>query len=501
MFQALSLKKNIDSLIAAAAGFTIIFLFTRHGGIGLCPDGVVYTTAAKNMLQSCKLVDFKNYPLVEFPAFYPLFLTGIMLVTGEEPLMFGAILNALLFAAIIYLSGYIMEQFSYRSKWYKAAILSCIVLSPGLLEVYSMLWSETIFILLLLLFMIAVQHYFKTYSLKTLIIAACIVSVASITRYAGVTIIGTGCILLLWDRKLPLRQKFKNLFLFGTVSSLLLIINLIRNYFVGGTPTGNREQSFTSLTGNMHNMGAVFYDWLPFFNGHYNGTAWTTFFIICFLIAICVGQFLNNRRFITYENIAAVFALLYLLFMIIIASVSRFEPLDSRFLTPVFIPLVWSCSSWIVALSKRAAPLEKKWIVVLGTIIFLCFQYGQLAADYETWDGVKDAGIPGYTEDQWKYSPTVLFIQKNLVPFRSGYTIYSNAYDAVWFFTGRPGNFLPNKENTRGVHDFLNNRHCYVVWFNDGENPDLIGIDFITKIKKMHLIKQFDDGAIYEYDN
>ena len=87
------------------------------------------------------------------------------------------------------------------------------------------------------------------------------------------------------------------------------------------------------------------------------------------------------------------------------------------------------------------------------------------------------------------------------MPFKKGYTIYSDAYDAVYFFTGRPGNFLPNKENKRGVHDFLNNRHCYVVWFNDGENPDLVGMDFITKVKKMKLVKQFDDGAIYEYDN
>ena len=37
----------------------------------------------------------------------------------------------LLFALIIYLSGYVMDQFSYPSKWYKRAVLSCIVLSPG----------------------------------------------------------------------------------------------------------------------------------------------------------------------------------------------------------------------------------------------------------------------------------------------------------------------------------------------------------------------------------
>src|SRR5664279_2162825 len=102
MFQLSSLKKNIDSLLAAATGFTIIFLYTRHGGIGLCPDGVVYTTTAKNIAASCQLVDFRNYALVEFPAFYSLFLSAVMLVTGLQPLVFGAILNGLLFAVVIY---------------------------------------------------------------------------------------------------------------------------------------------------------------------------------------------------------------------------------------------------------------------------------------------------------------------------------------------------------------------------------------------------------------
>jgi hypothetical protein len=500
MFRLSSLKKNIDSLIAAVAGFSIIFLYTRHSGIGIEPDGVVYTTTAKNILASCQLIDFRHYPLVEFPAFYPVFLSIIIWLTGLQPLLFGAVLNATLFAVLIYLSGYITGQFSYHSKWYKAAILSCIVLSPGLLEVYSMLWSETIFILFLLLFIITMHRYFQTYSRKFLIAAAIITSFACVTRYAGITIIGTGIILLLLDTKLPLQQKIKDIILFCLISPLLLIINLVRNYYASSTLTGFREKSLTPLSKNMHDVGSVFYDWLPFSNGHYNGAAWTILFIICFLTFVCLKQFIRDRRLITYENISVAFALFYLCFMIIIASISRFETLDSRFLSPAFIPLLWSCSNWIVSLRKKLNPVKKKWIVILGTLIFLCFQYGQLAADYETWDGVKDAGIPGYTEDQWRYSPTILYIQKDSLPFKKGYTIYSDAYDAVYFFTGRPGKFLPNKENKSKVQEFLKDPHCYMIWFNDGENADLAGMDFITQVKKMRLIKQFDDGAIYQYN-
>lgn len=500
MFQFSSFKKNIDSLLAAAAGFFIIFLFTRHGGIGLCPDGVVYSTAAENICTNGNLADYTHNAVVEFPALYPFFLSGLMLLTGLKPLVFAPVLNALLFAVIIYLSGYIMEQFSYPSKWYKRAVLSCIVLSPGLLEVYSMVWSETLFILWLLLFMMAMHRYFQSYSRKALIAAAIIASVASVTRYAGVTIIGTGAILLLLDMKLPGRRKLRDLLYYSAISPLLLIINLVRNYYGKGNMTGNREKSLTSFRENLHDAGSVFHDWLPFTNGQYKGAGWVAIFLIAGLAFICTRQFLRNRRLTTYENMAAGFSLLYISFMIVIASISRFETLNSRFLSPAFIPLIWAFSSRSTSLSQRASHLQKKWLMVLGTIIFLSFQYGQLAADYETWDGVKDAGIPGYTEDQWKYSETVRFIQKDSLPFQKGYTIYSNAYDAIYFFTGRPGKFLPTKEFHTGVQQFLNDRHCYLVWFNDGDNPDLLGMDFIINIKKMKLLKQFNDGAIYGYD-
>jgi hypothetical protein len=501
MFQFSSIKKNIDSIVAAVAGFIIIFLFTRHGGIGVWPDSVVYLTTAENLHVNGKLVDFAQNAVVEFPAFYPFLLNALILITGLKPLVFAPVLNAMLFALIIYLSGNIIEQYSRHSKWYKIAILSCIVLSPGLLEIYSMLCSETLFLLWLLLFMMAMHHYFRSHNRKALIAAAVIASLVSVTRYAGITIIGTGGILLLLNMNLPLRRKLQDIILYSAISPLLLIINLARNYTISGTMTGNRERSLTTVYENLHNVGSVLYDWLPFLNGHYNGVEWLVKFLILTLAFVCIKQFLKYHCLITYENMAAVFSLLYILFMVVTASITRFETLTSRFLSPVFIPLIMWGSNWIVSSSRRISHTQRKWLVAFGAIFFLSFQYGQLAADYETWDGVKDAGIPGYTEDQWKYSETVIFIQKDSIPFKKGYTIYSDANDAIYFFTRRQGNSLPHKESYSQLMQFLNDRYCYVVWFNDGEDPDLVGLDYITKIKKMKLFKQFSDGAIYEYDS
>ena len=500
MFRFSSLKKNIDSLIAAAAGFFIIFLFTRHGGIGISPDSVVYLTAAENLQANGKLADFTKDALVDFPAFYSLFLSAVELLTGLKPLLFAPFLNALFFAILIYLSGNIMEQFTHRSKWYKSVVLSCIVLSPALLEDYSMLWSETLFILWLLLFMMAMHRYFHSYSRKALVAAAVIASIASITRYAGITVIAMGGILLLIDTKLPLRRKLTDLVLFSVISPLLLIINLVRNYVVSETLTGFREKSISTLASNTHDAGWVLCDWLPFLHGNHEAANWVAIGIIAVLAFICLEQFLHNGRMANYENMAAIFSLLYISFLIVIASVSRFETLNSRFLSPVFIPLLWSGSSWIVSISQRSNQVIKRSLMVLGTILFLTFQWNQLSADYETWDGVKDAGIPGYTEDQWTKSEAVKFIEKDSLPFRKNYTIYSDAPDAVYFFTGRQGKYLPHKDSDWDVQEFLNDPHCYMIWFTDGIDPDMVDMNFIAHVKKMKLLKQFSDGVIYEFD-
>jgi hypothetical protein len=500
MFRSLSLRENIDSIIAALAGFTIIILFTRHGGIGISPDSVVYSTTAEHLRSDGLLTDFTQQPVINFPAFYPLFLSAIMWVSSLKPLVFAPYLNAFLFSALIFTAGLITQQFRHKSKWYKAPVLSCIVLSPALLEDYSMLWSETIFILLVLLFMMTMHRYFQNHSTKSLVIAALITSIACVTRYAGITIIATGGIVLLMDMKLPWQKKFVHILLFSLISPVFLIINLIRNYLVSGTLTGHRERSLTSLAGNMKDVGETFCDWLPFLHQHETAGTWVALLVIAALTFACIQQFLSKRRIADYLAMSAGFSLLYIVFMIATATLSRFEELNSRFMSPVFIPLLWCGSYWVIELLQESRKSIHKWWAIAGFVLFLSFQYNQLAANYETWDEVKDDGIPGYTEDDWKFSDTVQFIEADSLPFKKNYVIYSNAPDAVYFFTRRLAKYLPHGDFQNEVQEFLNDAHCYLVWFTQEEDPDLVGLQFIVNRKRMKLVKQFSDGSIYVFE-
>jgi hypothetical protein len=200
-------KKNIDSLIAAIVGFTIIMLYTNYGGIGISPDSIAYTSVARNFISGNGFTEFSGNPLVIFPLFYPFYLGLIMLVSQHDIVQGASIVNSLMFAAVIFLSGLLIEKFKYKTNWYKRILLIIITLSPSLIEIYTMLWSETLFILLILIFIHLFHRYFLTHTVLSLVIAAIVAAMAFNTRFAGITLIGTGCLLIFFDKNLRWRKK------------------------------------------------------------------------------------------------------------------------------------------------------------------------------------------------------------------------------------------------------------------------------------------------------
>jgi len=328
-----------------------------------------------------------------------------------------------------------------------------------------------------------------------LLTASLIASIACITRYAGITLVATGGILILAGTGGNLLRKFRNALLFGLVACTPLAINLIRNYRTGGTLTGFREKSNISFGKILHSYSQVFSDWLPFFG---KGAILSPWIGVMILLISGYGAYriLRKKNILAYENIAILYLALYSVFIITGARISRFEEINSRLLSPAFIPFIWAASSWIPAKLQYAGKRKRWGITGLAFSLALIFLAGQCAADYETWDGVKDAGIPGYTEDDWTQSPTVLWIRQNKDQFGRD-TLYADANDAVYFFTGLPCRFIPHKESAGEISQFLAVRRKWIIWFDDGENPDLVEMDYLQSQGRVTLVKKLDDGAVF----
>ncbi|HEV3413613.1 MAG TPA: hypothetical protein VG101_14130 [Puia sp.] len=491
---------NRDALLVAIAGFILIQLLSRHGGIGLSPDSIVYLSTAQNIHDHGMINDYTNQPMMDFPAGYPIFLSGLIFLTGHSVPWFGPVLDGLLFGLLIWLSGWMMDRFSQPSRWYKWPLLIFILLSPCLLEVYSMIWSETLFLLLSILFMIGCHRYFQDHSIRTLLGIAVIAGLSCLTRYAGISIIMMGGMLMLCDGRLRWGpKKIGHLVLFGAVAILIPALNVYRNWRVTDTFTGYREKAIRSLAVNLHDVGSVFCDWLPFFNGRYS---WATAIALLFILGITgifIYRLVRKTNFFSYDTIAASYFVAYAAFILGTASVSRFQQLDSRLLSPLFLPWLWGSTIWIPAVLSHPVRTRKIGAVTILTIAGGCFLYGECNAFQFNWEGIKYAGIPGYTEDTWQKSPTMAYVKAHKAELEAKGTIYSSCTDGLWFLANVPAELMPHVETREDIDYLMRHDHFIVIWFDDSVNTDLIDVNYIRKYKELIGELHFDDGAIYYF--
>ncbi|MBS1526477.1 MAG: hypothetical protein JST19_12555 [Bacteroidetes bacterium] len=488
---------NLDSFIFACIGFYAIYLYTSYSGVGLSPDSLMYASAAEHFKSHGNFVTFTGTPITFFPVFYPLFLGIIDFVSRVNPVEAGAMINRFLFAAVVFTSGWIMERFLSHSRIYKWLILIAIIISPALLEIYSFLWSETLFILEVLFFIIAFWKYTHTYSIKSLVVVAVITAISCITRYAGVTVMGTGCLLILLESEISFRKKIIHEVIYGSISISLLVINLVYNSLATGLSTGTREPSITPFVKNLFYVGTVINDWGALSNKADSYAVLVASVIMLALIGVLAWK-TWKKRINSYENIVIAFAVVYGAFIIISASISRYEQINSRLLSPMFIPLLISCTSWMPDVTRSIHPKGWKYAVAgVGIVAMLLFEYSTVLVDYQRWDDESDYGVPGYSDDSWNKSEFAPYLKKHKDLFKPDVPIYSDANEAVWLCTGLNSQLVPHRYFQKDVDKFYAQKKFYVIWFDSLYNKELISIRDIAAHRQLKVIGGAKEGKVY----
>lgn len=491
--------KHIDTLIAAIIGFYVIQLFTSYSGIGISPDSIMYASTANNIQAHGSLITYNKTPLVFFPVFYPFFLAVIQFISRSEPIAIGAIINSFLFAGVIFVTGWMLSKFVAHSPIYKWLILIAIILSPALLQIYTFLWSETLFILEVMFFIAAYHYYLQKHSTKRLFLVALVAAIGCITRYAGVTLIGTGGLLLLLDNKLTIPDKVKHISLFSIVSSSLLLANLTYNRLTAGLSTGTREPSITPFFKNMYYVGTVIVDWGSLGDKADNFAIPIASFVLLALIVVLLWKAFKGR-INSYENIFIAFAVVYGAFIVLSATISRYEQINSRLLAPMFIPLLVSCTSWVPDVLTVIKSKTKYVLAGIAIVLMLAFEYFTLRLDMQRYDSESGYGIPGYADDDWNKSPFVEYLRAHKHIFKPDIPIYTDADEAVYIFTEMQSQLIPHTFFQKDVDKFYVKKRFYLIWFNNVFKGELITLDDILKNKKMVKIASTADGEVYLCD-
>jgi len=491
--------KIYDSLLACAVGFYAIYeIYTSYSGIGISPDSIMYASTAQNIAQHGNLLTFNGGPIVFFPIFYPVFLSIILFITRVNTVAAAPVINSILFCGVIFMSGLIVTRFKTYSGIYKWLILIAVVLSPALLEIYTYLWSETLFIFITLVFILAFWNYQQKRTLKSLIIAAIVAALGCLTRYAGVTLVGAGGLLLLLDNQLIIRQKIKYVLTFGLIGISLLVGNLILNRLTSGLSTGTRESSLTSLSKNLYYFGTVMCDWIGFPQTFYP----CAILIACIILFSLTGLLAwraYKGKINTAESVIICFAVVYGWFIPVFASISRFEPLNSRLLSPLFVPLLIGITCWAPGMFKGRKLKTQLLFAIPFVAVMLFSDYSLVMTDYQRWYDENDYGVPGYTDDDWNKSQFIMFLKTHKDIYTLDIPKYTDADEATYFFAGTTATLLPHKYFQNTVKQFFTVKHYYLIWFSSLNNWELIGLPDILKHGTLKKLYSFPDGAVYEY--
>ena len=501
--------KNIEALVGGFLGFLVILLFTRHSGIGVSRDSIAYISAANSFVEGKGFNAYDNVPLALFPVGYPIFLGLIKFITHSSLLVSGAYLNALLFATIVYLLSCIIKQQVYPNKIITITLMAVLVFAVPLHEDFYMLWSESLFILLEILLIISLSHYFTKQLKYYYFIAVFIAAYAAITRFAGITFIVVPSIFLILNTNIPLRKRLKNIIVGLIVGITPLTINLIRNYYSTTEMTGNRQNGIYTLYQNISFSGKVFCEW--FYNSTLNTATTFTVGLIMLLLMVSYSILILIRIFkyrsdAHYYKIATVYGTVYYLFILTTATLSRYETINNRLLSPLFIPVLLL----IIHIGERLinstlfASLQRVKAIVI-TLLFGVFLSKEVLASYDFYMDSQEGGIGGYTEDSWKESETIQYVKEHINMFSKlsiyDIPVYSNSAHSLYLYTDTYFTLLPEKTHLNKIETMYKLPAFYVIWFNEEGNDDILPIEAIQKHKTLKVIHQFKDGTVYLIDN
>jgi len=493
-------KTQVALVILGLIGVALVLLSTSLYGVGISPDSTSYISAARSLLSGSGYLRYDGGPFVQWPPLFPTLLAALGLI-GIEPLDGARFVNAFIFGFIVFTSG---QLFLKRIRSKVLAILGSlsILLSMPLLSVSIMAWTEPLFTLLAILFVLCLSKFLCWKTLPLLFLLAVIAALGCLQRYVGITLILTGFILIAFSMsRVPLRERFKYAIAFGSIGVSPVSIWVIRNYMLTSTLTGSRRPSSYTLYQNIVYTLDVLTKWfLPHEMSLLIGLIGVSLVVsILMAIIVFVRYNLSRRASIGLMQAWSVgtFVLVYTLFVIASSTIVAADRISDRLLVPIYVFVMFlvfigieSASNWL------KVPLTTNILIKLIFIglctIWLIYSLAKVSHNVLTWTR---SGAGGYSQVIWRESTLMKWLQIHPLDGQ----IYSNAPDAIYILTGITARMSPNRRT--GISQFWESMSLednnYFVWFNNNPRNYLYGMQELISMLEFEEVAVLSDGAIY----
>ena len=493
-------------VVLAGLGTAHILVRTATDGVAVAPDSVFYLSTALNFLAGEGWRDFKGDPLALWPPLFPLLLAAFGWV-GIEPLEAGRWINAAAFGLTILVAGCWLRS-NLRSQWLVLAATATFAASLPLSDLASRFMTEPLFVLFTVLALMQLGAFLNGKTDAPLWWAAVFTALAALTRYPGVVLIGTGVLVLLVRRARPLAARLKDAVVFGAVSSMPLAGVLTRNWAISGTLTGPRSESRHSLSDLLIQVADGFREWVippnaPDGLGYLLSIAAGLVILAAGAVVVWSGRSVGRggQPFGLGPVLPfGVFVVAYLVFIIaVVPFVVRHKIIDSRFLLPIYVPLLLVA---VFLLDRFLSIKAAGWMGAVRYGLAALVGLGALAhVGFSARENLRTTQAYFTDEDntaRWRHSETLNYIRDNHIEGR----IYSNRAAAAWFWDriaalgkSRKYQNIPHKMRWAEIE-----AGAHIVWFDEFHREHLGYDDLdLRLLPGIEIVAELADGVVFRH--
>jgi hypothetical protein len=476
-------------------------LATSRYGIGMNSDAVEYRIGAQSIADGLGFTRNGSASTIVPPGYSAALSIGERFGAGEG----GAIVIASVgFVATIVL-GFVLLRRHVRSTSVVIAATVLLGSSAVLLSIFKRSLSEHLFIVVVLLLLLAAEDLVaRPRDLRLLAGMAALVWAGFYLRYAGIVLLPFAALVVLiasW----PLERLVGVLrsATFTVVGLSVPLLWMLRNADTGNGPMGTRRDAEASPVINVARAAYTLVGWVSF-----QGP--TLVRVGAFVASLAVAAALVILALPVRAKVAArvaeiwplvLFVVVYLAYLVATASVVAFAPINTRYLIPVYVPLV-VLGAWTY---ERALPrLHPSGRAVLATVVVVWLATNVVWFGAHTVASARDgAGL--YSTATWHDSE----LMEDVRHWDQAVPLVTNDYNAVELFTGRhvtetvAKTFVGSNEPARRLKTFVERVRCEghigLAWFTTaGTRTRLYSPEQLAEHLQVEEVVRRKDGVVYD---
>jgi hypothetical protein len=309
-----------------------VFYVTAPSELLMTADSGYYATVAEALRKHQGFSHHGRYWTV-FPPLYPLILS----LSGPSltPIQFAPILHAALFGLLLFTVS-IQQGYQNARTLPINLIFPLLALVSPVFGVASYIWTEELYIVLTTLMFLLLWRHPSSVSWVWLLPLGLVTSLAPITRYIGIVNVVTATTFLFFIFTGRWWVKILKCVAFALVTATPLATWCYRNYAIDGTLFGIRPPRSSPISQNLAQSWLTFSSWFETV-----GEARVS--ILWLVIPTLLYATIRVRAFIPWKKCAPLILFIgaYLAFLNVSASMHVHDPIDTRLLVPLYVPLVF----------------------------------------------------------------------------------------------------------------------------------------------------------------